>query len=469
MAFHPAGSPRSIRLWTAALAVAAAALAAGCRHLVFSSDRSGHDQLYRMRTGGGSPGTTALPAPDGQARAYPAVSPGRDQLAYVRGGTEVVVRDLAGAGPERVVASGPGAKRWPRWSCGRERIAYAERTDGQSDARLLVVRADGTGEPVLVASPGTYGGHTWAFDGKLLIYSAVPHGSSRLALIAVAADGSLAPAPLMGSAVSSEELPTLSHRGDLLAWLHALPTAPETWRTVKVVDSRTFAARHELTLPQAQGTGAIGAIGFWGDDGGLYLGMAPAAPPAPSTPDRHELFSVKLDGSGLEQLTSNQAYDSQGDGIPDHPSSSCRACALVAATPETGPSTTLAIGGLVFEAATLPSGAVSPLAVTDYCPHDGLREVKVPWSQSSAGGASHASLQFPQAVFGAGPASVELTGCHYDSLRLAAYDRSGAALSTVTHSAGQGKLEVLALGGGRIARVDVVGAEIGIREVCWSP
>jgi hypothetical protein len=294
-------------------------------------------------------------------------------------------------------------------------------------------------------------------------------GAGRLALRLVAADGSMAPAPLMGSATSSEELPTLSHRGDLLAWLHVQPTTLETWRTVKVVDFRTFAARHEITLLQAQGAGAIDAIGFWGEDGGLCLGIAPAAPPAPSTPDRHELFSVRLDGGGLEPLTGNQACDSQADGIPDHASSLCRVCALVAATPETGPSTTLTIGGMVLEAATLPSGARSPIAVTDYCPHDGLREVKVPWSQSSAGGAAHASVQFPQAAFGAGPSTVELTGCHFNSLRLAAYDRSGAALATVTHSAGQGTLELLALGGGRIAQIDLVGAEIGIREVCRVP
>lgn len=469
MAFHPAGAPRSTHLRTAAAAVALAALAAGCQHLVFTSDRSGQDRLYRMRTGSGPPSTAALPAPDGLARAYPAVSPGRDQLAYVRGGTEVVVRDLAGAGPERVVAGGPGVKRWPRWSCGRERIAYAERTEGQDDARLLVVRADGTGQPVVVASPGTYGGHTFALDGEVLIYSAVPAGGQELALFLVSVDGSVSPAPFMGSPPSFEELPTLSHGGELLAWLHGQARQPGTERTVMVVDARTFAPRHQLVLPPAQDTGRIGSIGFWGNDGGLYLGVIPALPATPPAPDRSELFSVRLDGGGLTRLTSNQAFDSQADGIRDHALPACRTCALVSGLPETGPSTTLAAGGLVFEAATLPSGARSPLSVTDYCPRDGVRELKVPWSQSSSGGAAHASIQFPEAAFGDGPSSVEVTGCHFNALQLTAFDRSGAALSTAVHLAGQGRLQLLALGGGRIARVEVAGAEIGIREVCWTP
>ncbi len=469
MAFHPGGAPRSTRLCTLAAAVV---LTAGCQHLVFTSDRGGHDQLYRMRTGGGPPSTMALPAPDGLARTYPAVSPGRDQLAYVRGGSEVVVRDLGGAGPERVVASGAAPKRWPRWACGRDRIAYAERTDGQDDARLLVVRADGTGAPVVLVSPGTYGGHTWAPGGDALIYSAAPPGGSPSApfvLFKVASDGSGAPVQLTDAAEPAESLPTLSHRGALLAWLNTLPLAAGTLETVTVADARTLAPRQELTLQQALGGPRIGALGFWGGDGGLYLGARLPEVAAPTERARTELLSVRLDGSGLSQLTSNQAFDSQADGIPDRAVPACRVCAVVAGIPETGPSTSLTAGGLVFEAATLPSGARSPLSVTDYCPHDGVREVKVPWSQSSGGGAAHASLQFPQALFGDGPSSVELTGCHYNALHLAAYDRSGAALSTATHDAGQGRLQVLALGGGRITRIDLSGAEIGIREVCWSP
>ncbi len=123
----------------------------------------------------------------------------------------------------------------------------------------------------------------------------------------------------------------------------------------------------------------------------------------------------------------------------------------------------------MLEAATLASGSRSKVSVTDYCPHDAVPEVKVPWSQASGGGAAHARILFPAATFGEGAAAVQVTGCHYNALTLEAYDRNGAVLATATHAAGQGRLQTLTLGGGKIASIEVIGAEIGLRDVCWAP
>jgi len=387
----------------------------------------------------------------------------------VRGGSDVVVRDLPGAGAERAVAGGALSKYHPRWSCGQDRIAYAERTSGQDDARILVVRADGPGAPVVAASPGSYGGHDWAPGGTAIFYSAAPVGSTTHDLFQVPADGSASPVQLTHTPQVSEDLPTLSHRGELLAWVNVLPLAAGYVESVTVADARTLSPMHQITLQAPQGGARIGSLGFWGDDRGLYVGTKLPEIAAPSEKAKLEILSVKLDGTGKTRLTDNQLYDSQPDGIPCAPIPVCRSCAGIGGLAETAPADSLTAAGVVFEAATLPGGARSQISVTDYCPRDGVRELKVPWSQSSTGGAAHARILFPAGSFGGGPSSVDLTACHYSAMALTAYDGNGAVVSTASHTAGQGQLQTLTLGGGRIARIDVAGAEIGIRDICWRP
>lgn len=120
---------------------------------------------------------------------------------------------------------------------------------------------------------------------------------------------------------------------------------------------------------------------------------------------------------------------------------------------------------IVITAATLPNGNPSPLSVKQYCP-DGekVNKIVVGWSKTSV---KPANIEFPAATFGNGPSNVEMSACHYNSLGLKAYDKDGKFLSQAQHTAGQNTLQTLKLNNGQIRRVDISGAEIGIRKICY--
>lgn len=150
----------------------------------------------------------------------------------------------------------------------------------------------------------------------------------------------------------------------------------------------------------------------------------------------------------------------------------CMKCVKIKDAPASGPVAQVQAGGVLFKAAVLSNGTPVDIAVKDYCPGgDGVNEIAVPSSQGGGapGGAgpAYASIEFPPAAFGEGPRKVKVTACHHNRLELRAYDRNGALLSVAIHPGPQHVSKELTLTGGRISRIDVIGAEIGIDEVCY--
>jgi len=116
----------------------------------------------------------------------------------------------------------------------------------------------------------------------------------------------------------------------------------------------------------------------------------------------------------------------------------------------------------------LSSGNPYHLEVMDYCPSgDGINEIVIGWSKSNVGDAEHATINFPSAAFGDGPSKVFVTFCHFFHGRLKAYDKNGNLVSTLDHTNGQNTLQTLTMTGGKISRIDIIGAEIGIRKICY--
>jgi hypothetical protein len=123
---------------------------------------------------------------------------------------------------------------------------------------------------------------------------------------------------------------------------------------------------------------------------------------------------------------------------------------------------------VVLKAAVLPSGSQRYLSVLDYCPqNDNINEIRVGWSETDSGQAEFATITFPSGSFGDGPKKVEVKACHWNRLSLKAYDKNGNLVDSAEHSAGQGIIQTLTLSDGRIRRIDIIGAEIGIRDVCY--
>jgi len=150
----------------------------------------------------------------------------------------------------------------------------------------------------------------------------------------------------------------------------------------------------------------------------------------------------------------------------------CMKCLKVKDVPATGPAAQIQVGDVLFKAAVLSNGTPVDIAVKDYCPDgDGVNEIAVPSSQSGGGtggaGPTYASIDFPQTAFGDGSRKVTMTACHHNRLELRAYDRYGALVATAAHPGPQHVSKALTLTGGRISRIDIIGAEIGIDEVCY--
>ena len=463
------------------LSVSALIMFTGCSSkLVFVSDRDGNRQLYNMEisdSGSASTSVDLISHNPAYNDGFPDLSPDTAKLAYAStrpSQTVIATRDLTDtAGTSEQVLYGSASQHLvrPRWSRQQDRIAWAQRTQGSEDAKIMVMRADGSGTPLQLASPGSYAGHDWVFDGNLILFSSRIAGTpgSHYGLSLAKADGS---GTVIGP-FAEGELPVTSHDGSMIAYVQRTQLGAGTAERVVVANSRNFAVAHQFSLQPATGGRKIAAIGFTGNDEGLYIATDVASvAPTPGT-GRYELFRTRLDGSNKVRLTDNTAYDSQPDGIPDDPVPLCRRCAEIPAEPETPPTQSLSINGVQFNAALLASGSPSSIAVTDYClPNDGgRREVKVSWSGSDTGSGRFASIEFPAALFGDGPSSVEVTGCHthMQGLQLKAYDKNGNLLDDVQHTLGQGTPQVLGLGGGSIARIDIIGQEIGIGDVCYSP
>ena len=148
----------------------------------------------------------------------------------------------------------------------------------------------------------------------------------------------------------------------------------------------------------------------------------------------------------------------------------CTKCIKLKNIPTTPPTQQITHNNVVFKAAILPSGNPADISVKDYCPSgDGINEVRIGWSETNAGAAEYATINFPPDAFGDGPPEVYVTCCHYKSCELTAYDKNGVLVATVTHPGPQGVSKALKLAGGKISRIDVIGAEIGIVEVCYDP
>jgi Tol biopolymer transport system component len=450
-----------------------------CSNLVFVTDKDGNRQLYNMQvTDAGSTSTSVslLSHNPSYNDSAPDVSPDTTKLAYssVRSGQHVIVTrdrtDTSGTSEQVLHSSTSSRLMRPRWSCQQDLIAFAERTPGSNDAKIWLTRADGTGAPIHVVTPGTYAGHDWVHDGNLIIYSSLIPGSTppTYGLSLAKSDGSgtgIGP-------IAEGVLPVTSHDGKLIAFVRRYPFAPGTPELIFVADSRTFAIEHQFSLQPYVGGSKIAAVGFTGDDQGLYIATDLTTVSAPPDDKRYELFRTKLDGSEQTRLTDNNDYDSQPDGIPSHPIPNCQRCAEVADEQETSSSQILTINGVQLKAAVFASGSSSSISITDYCVrNEGKRELKVGWSGSASGNGRFASIEFPAGLFGDGPTSVEVTGCHTHNqgLQLKAYDRNGNLLSSATHTSGQATFQLLQLSGGNIARVDVIGQEIGIKDICYTP
>ena len=148
----------------------------------------------------------------------------------------------------------------------------------------------------------------------------------------------------------------------------------------------------------------------------------------------------------------------------------CRICIKVRNIPATPSTMQITHNNVVIKAATLSNGNPSYISIEDYYPPggDGINELVIGWSETNVGAAEYATINFPLGTFGDGPSEVQVECAHYNRCKLEAYDKNGNLISSAQHTAGQRVLQTLTLSGGKIRRIDIIGAEIGIREICYT-
>lgn len=141
--------------------------------IVFSSDREGNADLWRMAVRG----TTAAGAPSRlTTHAAPDAEPtvvANGGVVFVRGsGSEARLWLRTADGTERRLTRGATAERWPSASPDGQRVAYVQFADGQR--RLRVRAVEGNTDSVVVSDRAPERA-TWSPDGaRLAFYSASP-------------------------------------------------------------------------------------------------------------------------------------------------------------------------------------------------------------------------------------------------------------------------------------------------------
>lgn len=155
------------------------------RWIVFTSERNGSADLYRVRTDGtGLERLTDDPAYDDQA----AFSPDGASLAFVstRGGgtTDVWLLDLS-THKARSLTSGPGGDFRPSWSPDGKWVAFSSdrntplrpaqgRWEHLHLADVYIIRPDGTGLRRLTSPGQCAGSPKWSADGHRVLFYEMP-------------------------------------------------------------------------------------------------------------------------------------------------------------------------------------------------------------------------------------------------------------------------------------------------------
>jgi Tol biopolymer transport system component/predicted Ser/Thr protein kinase len=147
------------------------------KHLLFSSDRGGNQDIWMMPVEGGEiQQLTTNVAPDWA----PAWSPDGMKIAFysARSGNRDIWLMAAGGGPKKQMTWDESTETGPVWSPDGKQIAFASGRRGNMD--IWVIPAEGGEARQLTVNPGNDDFPRWSPDGKWLLFRSDQTGESHL-------------------------------------------------------------------------------------------------------------------------------------------------------------------------------------------------------------------------------------------------------------------------------------------------
>ena len=143
------------------------------RWLVFDSDRSGNQDVYKMPVSGGEPEQLTT---DPQDDFGPAWSPDGKEIVFhsFRNGNRDIFIVTAAGGPAQPVVTTPGQERGPDWAPDGQRLAFSSNMTGIYEVHVVTREGRRWGAPRRVTRganlPRAGGGFRWSPDGRFIAY-----------------------------------------------------------------------------------------------------------------------------------------------------------------------------------------------------------------------------------------------------------------------------------------------------------
>ncbi|NHZ73815.1 MAG: protein kinase, partial [Nitrospirae bacterium] len=276
--------------------------------IAFRSSREGGGLFVMGRTGEAvrrvtRDGFNPSWSPDGTQLVYSTESEGLNPLNWE--GRSSIWAAAVATGEARQLVEADGVV--PKWSPNGERVAFVSRMGDLIQMDIVTVPADGGERVPITIDKATDWGPAWSPDGQYIYFASDRSGSMNLWRIAVDEETGEAqgePEPLTTPATYLAH-PTLSGDGNRLAYTSVLMTQNVQRLLLEPGTAQPTGGPEWVTTGSIQFSSVdISADGEWVV---FYTRARPEG----------NLYIARIDGSGLRQLTSDEAMDRVPRWSPD--------------------------------------------------------------------------------------------------------------------------------------------------------
>jgi TolB protein len=158
--------------------------------LVFSSDRTGHEEIYSIKADGSQRTPTQLTSRSGLMGYEPTLSPDAKAIAFEshvvdqEGNGRIAIHPLDGSNQYQYITKQGEDARQPNWSPAGDKILYQKHVGNSWNIWTYDVK---TGQQKQVTTSGDATDATWSPDGKHILFSGGAAGGANL--FSIPADG----------------------------------------------------------------------------------------------------------------------------------------------------------------------------------------------------------------------------------------------------------------------------------------